>query len=248
MSGCAIVTGAQRNIGAAIAVRLASAGMPVVVNYPNVDAAQEAESVAARILASGGRARAIEADVSEEKAVDVMIATAVAEFGSIAVLVNNAATAVARRVAWDDETIEDWDQITRVNVTGAFLCTRAATPHMNDPSGGAIVNVSSITPLVGFTQNLPYVTSKAALIGMTRSLARELGPKGVRVNAVLPGAISTPQQRDVFGESQDWLQQQALKIQGEPDDVASAVAFLVSSQARFIAGQCLIVDGGVVFG
>lgn len=241
----AIVTGAERNIGAAIARRLAEAGYAVAVTHRDEDkAAAGAESVVASIVAEGGRAISAIADVTDPTTLDSMVAHVATTLGDVRVLVNNAATAVARDQPWDADDAQDWEAILRVNVTGAYLCAKAVVPRMQ--SGASIVNISSIRALVGLAGNLAYNTSKAAITGLTRSLARELGASGIRVNAVLPGAIDTPEQAAVYGEPLPAAERtdQALPIVGTPGDIAHAVAFLVSDQARFITGQSLVVDGG----
>lgn len=242
------MTGASRNIGAAIAERLARDGAAIAVNHPGPETAGDATQVAERIVSSGGHAVPIEADIGDGKAVASMVETVETELGAPDILVNNAAVYVSRNVAWEEDTPEDWAHVMRVNVIGPFLCARAVVPGMRARRRGDIVNIASITALLGWTGNLPYVTSKAALIGMTRCLARELGPDGIRVNAVAPGAVITPEQEEVFGPTNELLErflpEQALKRPADPSDIAGAVAMLVSPDAGFITGQCVAVDGG----
>lgn len=244
----ALVTGASRNIGAAIAERIALDGAAVGVNHPKPDTRSEAEEVVRRIRSAGGSAIALEADVSDETAVERMVETLAGELGPPDILVNNAAVYVARQVTWEDDTFEDWVFVMRVNVIGAFLCARAVVPHMKQRGRGDIISIASITPILGWTGNLPYVTSKAALIGFTRCLARELGAFGIRVNALAPGAISTLEQEAVFGPAEEIdarvFPHQSLKRRGVPGDVAGAVSLVLSPRAGFITGQCIPVDGG----
>lgn len=244
----AVVTGAGRNIGAAIAARLAADGMVVVVNHPNEETRAEAAETVERIAARGGRAFAYQADVAREDEVEAMVREAEA-WGEPTVLINNAAVSVAAQAPWERLSAESWDRVLRVNVTGAFLCARAMYPAMLAAGRGDIVSMSSVTALLGRTGNLHYVTSKAAIIGFTRALAREVGSRNIRVNALILGAIHTPDE-GVYGpqEEIDATVQalQSLKRRGYPADVGGVVSFLVSDDASFIAGQCITVDGGWV--
>jgi 3-oxoacyl-[acyl-carrier protein] reductase len=245
----AIVTGAGRNIGAAVATRLAADGAAVVINYPDEQSGEEAAQVVADITRAGGRAMAIRADVSNEAEVEAMVAAAIAAFGHPDILINNAAISVAAQAPWIELTGEAWDRVMRVNVTGAFLCASALYRSMRVRGGGHIVNMSSVTALLGRTGNLHYVTSKAALIGFTRALAREAGAENIRVNALILGAIRTPDEA-VYGSREEVdalvLPLQSLKRRGMPADVGGVVSFLVSADGDFITGQCITVDGGWV--
>ena len=221
----------------------------MVVNYPGEVARAEAEQTAARIEAAGGTALALCADVGSEAEVLAMVSRASATLGPPDILINNAAISVAARTRWATLAAEDWDRVLRVNVTAAFLCARAVYPAMRSTGRGDVINVSSITALLGRAGNLHYVTSKAALIGFTRALAREVGAEGIRVNALLVGAIQTPDEA-AYGTPDEVdtlvLAEQSLKRRGLPSDVAGTVAYLVSPDAAFITGQCLTVDGGWV--
>lgn len=245
----AIVTGAGRNIGEAIALRLSSEGAAVVVNYPDAAAEREALETLERIRSAGGSAIAVQADVSNEAQVDAMVREANEVLGPVTILVNNAARSVAAQVPWQTLTGDAWDRVLRVNTTGAFLCARAVYSSMRSVGRGDIVNISSITALLGRTGNLHYVTSKAALVGFTRALAREVGEHNVRVNALVVGAIHTPDEA-VYGPQAEIdatiLELQSLKRRGEPVDVARVVAFLLGPDSDFITGQCITVDGGWV--
>ena len=243
----AIVTGAERNIGAAVAIRLAADGIAVAVNYRGEQTRASAEAVVAHIVADGGRAHAVPGDVAREDEVQAMVEEVWGTLGPPDILINNAAVSVAAQAPWHELTAAAWDEVLRVNITGAFLCARALYPSMRQAGRGDIISMSSITALLGRTGNLHYVTSKAALLGFTRSLAREVGDQNIRVNALVVGAIRTPDEA-VYGEPREVdamvLGEQSLKRRGLPEDVAGAVAFLVSPDAGFISGQCLTVDGG----
>jgi len=241
----AIVTGAAGGIGPRIAARLAADGFAVAVNHlPGEE--DVASAVARDILDQGGRAVAVAADVSDPDAVAAMVASVRDRLGPITALVCNAATSVASQRPWQEFTAAEWQHVLSVNVTGAFNCCKATYQDLSN-NAGAVVVISSITALVGKTGNLHYVTSKAALIGFTRALAREVGPDGVRVNAIAPGGIETPAEA-VYGDPAEvdagMYAVQSLRRRGQPADVAAACAFLLGDDASFITGQLLVVDGG----
>lgn len=244
----ALVTGASRGIGAAVARRLAADGMAVAINsYPEPQMLSAAEDVAADIRRGGGRAAVFGADVSDADSVGEMFARCEAELGLVHALVLNAAAAGRHR--WTEITESVWDQTTAVNLKGAFLCCRRAFGD-EPPEGAAVVTVSSVQAKIGVTDALPYVTTKAGLLGFTRSLARELGAAGVRVNCVMPGAIQTEAELEAFPD-QDEVERivfdlQALQRRGKAEDIASAVSFLAGPDSSFITGQTLCVDGGWV--
>jgi 3-oxoacyl-[acyl-carrier protein] reductase len=243
----AIVTGAAKNIGASVAERLGAAGAAVAVNFRSSSSAEDAAAVVERIERNGGRARAVRADVAVETEVQAMVAEVERSLGRPDILVNNAAASVAFSGPWHELTAADWDHICRVNITGAFVCARAVYPWMKQAGRGVIVNMSSVRALLGWPLNLHYTASKAALIGFTRGLAREVGAERIRVNALIIGAIETPEER-LYGSPEEVadtvLPLQSLKRRGEPADIADAVTFLVSDGSGFITGQCLTVDGG----
>jgi 3-oxoacyl-[acyl-carrier protein] reductase len=245
----ALVTGASRNIGAAIALEMGMAGARVAVHYHSPSSAGNARDVVAAIEAAGGRAVALAADVGDQTDVHELVAAVERQLGPPTVLVNNAATSIASNVAWTEIVPAEWNRVVETNLASAFLCARAVYEHMRNAGGGAIVNVSSVRALLGRPGNAHYTASKAGLIGLTRTLAREVGADGIRVNALIVGAIKTPDEA-AYGDEREidamLLELQALKRRGLPSDVATAAVFLASSAAGFVTGQSLVVDGGWV--
>jgi 3-oxoacyl-[acyl-carrier protein] reductase len=244
----ALVTGASRGIGAATARRLARDGMAVAINsHPSERMVTLAEEVAAGIRDEGGTAAVYAADVGDAAAVDAMFGRCEEELGRVGVLVPNAAT--TRRAEWTELTDADWESIISVNLMGAVLCSRRAFGD-HPVEGGAIVTVSSVLARLGAADSVPYVTTKAGLLGFTRSMARALGPAGVRVNAVMPGAIRTEEELEAFPDQAEnerlALSRQAIGRRGVAEDIANAVSFLVGPDSAFITGQTLCVDGGWV--
>jgi 3-oxoacyl-[acyl-carrier protein] reductase len=238
----AIVTGGGGGLGEGICNALGAAGAAVAA----VDVAREdAERVAEEVSSKGARCAAIECDVSERRSVEAMAGRVVAELGRVDILVNNAAIYPLR--PWTEIEDEEWDRVMAVNLRGYFLCARAAYPHMRDRGRGRVINVASITFFIGWAGFLDYVSSKGAVIGFTRTLAREVGPDGVTVNAISPGAFPTAAERvhpDQEALNRRILEQQCLKRRGEPEDVGNLVAFLASDAASFITGQTIMIDGG----
>ena len=240
----AIVTGGGQGLGRAFAHRLAADGARVVVADRNTEAAG---AVAAEI---GDGALAVEVDVADPDSAAAMVRRGTEAFGGIDVLVNNAAifSTLAMR-PFDQIDPAEWDQVMAVNVRGPFLCTRAVAPVMRQAGYGKVVNISSATVWIGRPHYLHYVTSKAALIGMTRALATELGPAGVRVNAVTPGATRTEIPRATVTPEQEAaiVAGQAIKRRQVPADLVGVVAFLAGPDSDFITGQTVNVDGGAAF-
>lgn len=243
----AIVTGASWGIGAAVAKLYAQEGAAVVVNsYPDDKMNSLADEVVASIRAGGGSAVKVPADISSEEQVTELVAAANREFGDVDILVTNAAYGV--RVPWHEITTKQWDYTQAVNVRGAFLCAKACYPGMLRRKGGNIITVTSVTVELGMAGLLDYVSSKAALIGFTRALAREVGKDGIRVNSVMPGAIRT-EQEVALGFDEEELkvlsaERQCLPRRGFADDLAGTFLFLASDDSSFVSGQVINVDGG----
>jgi 3-oxoacyl-[acyl-carrier protein] reductase len=233
----ALVTGGSRGIGAAISRELANAGAKVAVNYRG--GREAAESVASEI-----EGVAIQADVSSPEEAAELIERVESELGDIDALVNNAG--VTRDTLIARMTDEDWQTVIDTNLRGTFNTARAVSRKMLRRRAGSIVNLSSVVGVHGNPGQANYAASKAGVIGLTKALARELGSRGVRVNAIAPGYIAT-ELTDVLNEEQRGLilQNTALGRLGEPEDVAGAVRFLCSDEAAFITGEVLLVDGGL---
>jgi NAD(P)-dependent dehydrogenase (short-subunit alcohol dehydrogenase family) len=239
----AIVTGGARHIGAAYARRLALEGAAVVI----ADVLDGA-TIANEICAQQGKALALKVDVSDEAATNRMAAEAVKAFGRIDILVNNAAIFInlARRPFYEI-TAEEWDRVSAVNIKGPFLCAKAVFPQMKEQKSGKIINISSSTAYWGTPMFLHYVASKAALVGMTRSLAREAGEFGICVNAIAPGLVEHEGQNAPRALTELQLKERSIKRLQTPDDLMGTLIFLASPDSDFMTGQTIVVDGGSVF-
>jgi 3-oxoacyl-[acyl-carrier protein] reductase len=238
----ALVTGGSRGIGAAICAELGAAGATVVVNYVRDQSA--AAAVCDRVRESGGRAEAVRGDVSTAEGAASLVSQVESDVGPIDILVNNAG------ITRDDLIMrlseEDWHTVIDTNLGGAFFTCRALSRPMLKRRTGAIVNISSIVGVHGNAGQTNYAASKAGLIGLTKSLAKELGGRGIRVNAIAPGYIATELTDALPEEARSAiLGNTPLGRLGEPEDVARAVRFLVSDAAGFITGDVLAVDGGL---
>lgn len=229
-----VITGGSRGIGAAAVRRFAGAGDRVYFLY-------EKEDTAAKAVAEETGATPIRCDVADEKQVE----QAFSEIPTVDVLINNAGIVEYNPINWTEP--ERFRRVMDVNVTGTYLCARAALPKMLQKQAGVILNLSSMWGLVGASCEVAYSASKAAVIGLTKALAKELGPSGIRVNAVAPGVIVTDMVKNIAPETMEVLRQESpLEQLGAPEDVANALWFLASAQAGFITGEVLNLSGGFV--
>jgi len=245
----ALVTGSWRGIGAAVARAYAAAGARVAINYPpGLPAAEHgAHQMAAELADTGTGAIACCADVSDQAAVQRMVADIEAALGPVSILVANAAT--SERLDWTDITEEAWNHVMAVNVTGTLFCAQAVYPAMRRAGRGKIITLSSVMVELGGVRALHYVTSKAALIGFTRALAREVGHDGICVNSVMPGAIKTESEDELYPGTSDAIAERQAAVQSIPRrgvaaDLAGAFLFLGSRDSDFVTGQVIAVEGG----
>lgn len=240
----ALVTGASRGIGRATAIKLASYGATVIVNYQG--SKEKAEEVVNTILANGGQAESYGCDVSDFESCGNMIGEIIKKYGHLDILVNNAG--ITRDGLLMKMSEEDFEKVINVNLKGAFHTIRHASRYFLKQRSGSIINISSVSGVSGNAGQANYSAAKAGLIGLTKSVAKELGSRGIRVNAVAPGFIETDM-TDAMPESA----KEAIKGQitmgriGTPDDIAGVVAFLASDASSYVTGQTIAVDGGMVF-
>jgi 3-oxoacyl-[acyl-carrier protein] reductase len=238
----ALVTGASRGIGRAVALKLASDGYRVAINYQN--SASAAQGVLERIRASGGTAMAVQADVSSAEQVKGLFSAVAKELGPVEVLVNNAG--ITRDNLLVRMSDEEWDSVVRTNLNSVFFCARAAIRTMMKARFGRIVAMSSVSGLAGNAGQANYAAAKAGILGIIKSIAREAGSRGVTANVIAPGYIET----DMTASLADSVRERALAQipagrYGSPDDIANVAAFLVSDAASYINGQVVAVDGGM---
>jgi NAD(P)-dependent dehydrogenase (short-subunit alcohol dehydrogenase family) len=244
----AIVTGGAHGIGRATCLRFAAEGARVIVADVDTEAGQQVE---ADIRLQGGSADFVPVDLASERSIEWMVAVAAELCGQLDILVNNAAVFVLKGV---DATVEDWQRVLSVNVTGTALVTRAVVPHLRKAGGGAIVNLGSISSFIAQPEFVTYNASKAAIASMTRCLALDLAPDNIRVNAVCPGTVWTRVveemarleglDRDAADRHTDFGAAHMIQRCADPEEIASAILFLASDDASFITAECLMVDGG----
>ncbi|MDR2587397.1 MAG: 3-oxoacyl-[acyl-carrier-protein] reductase [Coriobacteriales bacterium] len=246
---CALITGAGRGIGRAIAQQLAAQGHDVAINYAgNQQAAEQTVALCLEAAATAGhpavRARAFRADVADAAACEQLYAEVSEAFGAPTILVNNAG--ITRDNLMLRMPVEDFDAVIATNLRSAFVLTKLASRAMVKARGGRIINISSVVGITGNAGQANYAASKAGVIGLTKSAARELAGRGVTVNAVAPGFISTDMTAVLDDKTRESLQTSIpLKRLGEPEDIARVVAFLASEAAAYVTGQVIAVDGGM---
>lgn len=239
----AVVTGASRGIGRAIALKLADEGAKVIVNYSGSQA--KAEEVVATIQEAGGEALAVQASVAKSDEVAALMDVAVKTFGSLDILVNNAGITRDNLLMRMKEN--EWDDVIDTNLKGVFLCTKAVTRQMMKQRAGRIINISSIVGVAGNAGQANYVAAKAGVIGLTKTTAKELASRNILVNAIAPGFIETEMTAELPEDlKQGMLTQIPLAKLGQPEDIAKAVVFLASDDANYMTGQTLHIDGGMV--
>jgi 3-oxoacyl-[acyl-carrier protein] reductase len=236
-----IVTGAATGIGQAFAVGCAAQGANVVVADMNA-----ADETVAAVEAAGGRALAVRVDVSDNDSCQAMARAAVDRFGCIDGLVNNAAYfREVKLTPFEEIDPAVWDRIFQVNVKGVWNCSKAVMPAMREAKGGAIVNIASVVAVAGQPGYLHYVASKGAVLSMTKGLAKECGPHGVRVNVIAPGFVITDATKNRPVEwQQSFLKARAISREQRPDDLVGTALYLLSDLAGFVSGQTIVVDGG----
>jgi len=239
----AVVTGAGRGIGKAIALKLAKEGASIVVNYRNSE--KEAKDLVEEIREKGGIAECVQGDVSFLEDAEKVIKFAAEKFGRLDILVNNAG--ITRDTLLLRMKEEDFDKVLQVNLKGVFNCTKNASAIMLKQKSGRIINISSVVGLTGNAGQANYAAAKAGIIGFTKSIAKEIGARGITVNAIAPGFITTDMTEVLSDKVKEKLIENIpLKKLGSPEDIANCVAFLVSDSASYITGQVINVDGGMV--
>lgn len=243
MDKTVLITGASKGIGAATAIMFAQNGYNVIINY--CSSAESAILLEKSLKENGFSALSYMADVSKTNDVNRMVNDVIEKFGKIDVLINNAG--IAQQKLFTDITDSDWDRMVSVNLTGTFNCCRAVIPHMVSRKSGSIINTSSIWGITGASCEAHYSAVKAGIIGMTKALAKELGPSGIRVNCVAPGVINTRMNANLSVSDLEGLADETpLGRLGTTNEVASTSLFLASNAAEFITGQVISPNGGFV--
>lgn len=239
----ALVTGASRGIGREIALELAREGAKVVVNYSGSEA--KANEVVDEIKSTGREAVAIQCNVADSDSVQAMVKETISQFGALDILVNNAGITKDNLLMRMKEN--EWDDVININLKGVFLCTKAVTRQMMKQRSGRIINISSIVGVSGNPGQANYVAAKSGVIGLTKTAAKELAPRGITVNAIAPGFISTDM-TDQLPEDvrNEMLKQIPLNRFGDPKDIARVVSFIASESSSYMTGQTLHIDGGMV--
>lgn len=239
----AVVTGAGRGIGKAIALRLAYEGASIVVNYRSSE--KEAKELVEEIREKGGTAECVQGDVSFLEDAEKVIKFAAEKFGRLDILINNAG--ITRDTLLLRMKEEDFDKVLQVNLKGVFNCTKHASAIMLKQKSGRIINISSVVGIIGNAGQANYAAAKAGIIGFTKSIAKEIGARGITVNAIAPGFITTDM-TDVLSDKvkEKLIENIPLKKLGSPEDIANCAVFLVSDNASYITGQVINVDGGMV--
>ena len=239
----ALVTGASRGIGREIAKRFAQQGATVAFTY--LSSIEKGQALEAELTAFGGKAKGYRSDASDFKAAEELVTQVVADFGTLDILVNNAG--ITRDTLLMRMSEEQWDEVLRVNLKSVFNLTKAATKPMMRAKSGSIINITSVVGLMGNAGQANYSASKAGILGFTKSVAKELGSRNIRSNALAPGFIETEMTSELNEKAlEDWLKNIPLKRAGKGEDVADACVFLASDMSKYMTGQVLQVDGGML--
>lgn len=239
----ALVTGASRGIGREIAKKFAEQGANVAFTY--LSSVEKGQALEAELQAYGIVAKGYRSDASDYNAADQLITDVVADFGKLDILVNNAG--VTRDTLLMRMSEEQWDDVLRINLKSVFNLTKAATKPMMRAKSGSIINITSVVGLMGNAGQANYSASKAGILGFTKSVGKELGSRNIRSNAIAPGFIETEMTGELNeGQLQDWLKNIPLKRAGKGEDIANACVFLGSDMSKYITGQTLVVDGGML--
>nr|WP_185748228.1 3-oxoacyl-ACP reductase FabG [Clostridioides mangenotii] len=238
-----LITGSSRGIGSNMAEKFAREGYNVLINYNK--SKDKAEELQSRLEGEGLSVKSFKADVSKRDEVESMFEYCLKEFGDLDVLVNNAG--VAKGMLFTDISDEDWDNLMNVNLKGVFHCAQTALRHMISEKKGKIINISSIWGITGGSCEVHYSTSKAGIIGLTKALAKEVGPSNIQVNCIAPGAIVTDMLGQIDGEDLELFRQETpLMKLGKPEDISNCALFLASDKADFFTGQVISPNGGIV--